>query len=304
MSPSYFSDSRHMSFMDNLADDEPFLNTNKGISLTLPVFQTFAEGENAHVALLNCRQPGPGGQRIGVYIVQLSKNQYARIPNKLWDAIAAQSGTVTVQTHPSGSTKLIRKHQFNYDQDQMDELASLQDSVESGIKPSKVFVLRKIRLELGHYTPWVFGFQITESIQSFGLGLVEVLPPEPWSTSNRCLRIADDEWEKSAVLYYNDLIRTTNFEGLSVELQWNRHGPKFGVRCVRGRSSLVIRALPFTLSSDQWQRGNNHHAITFQFGGVRYEAAAKAELGMMGDEVVIKVAFSVKPSTYVPIHIA
>ncbi|KAK6085211.1 RecQ mediated genome instability protein Rmi1 [Seiridium cupressi] len=52
----------------------------------------------------------------------------------------------------------------------------------------------------------------------------------------------------------------------------------------------------YAILSHTWGRDE----VTFS----ELEAAAKAELGMMGDEVVIKVAFSVNPSTYVPIHIS
>ncbi|KAI1148365.1 heterokaryon incompatibility protein-domain-containing protein [Nemania diffusa] len=60
-SPTKFSRSRNIIFVDNPEDNAPFSVTNKGLSLKLPLAR-ITDKPGLYIGLLNCRDPGPDGE--------------------------------------------------------------------------------------------------------------------------------------------------------------------------------------------------------------------------------------------------
>ncbi|KAI1849710.1 hypothetical protein JX266_004659 [Neoarthrinium moseri] len=174
---------------------------------------------------------------------------------------------------------------LGYDPNQVEDPGS--------ITPTDLYVRQSIRLPPGHSTPRVFGFVVTEFIQVPGIVLEDVWPNDSWHSELKVIRIMPTEWSKMAVMSYR-LRDDDKFGVLAVLLRWNRKMKTFDANCVQDASWLYGMHSAERIKGLEGLWGSAKVESPVEIGVDRYKAKVELELGMLDQEVVIKVAITVR----------
>ncbi|GAW26616.1 putative het domain-containing protein [Rosellinia necatrix] len=264
-SPAKFAMSHNVAFVDDPEDNAPFSVTNKGLSLILPLARV-AGKPDLFIGLLNCRDPGPDGEPLGIYLIQLGGGQFARVDaDELW----------IVGGGPN-----------------------LQDATASAIdlpSPMQFYVRQNIRLPADYVTSDVGGFLVTEDITSPDIFLCEASPNVTWISHQGFIPILAEDGGKQEFLCYSS--RADNTMGaVIIILMWDRQSQKFGVKFhYHGRWPSETSTQSRLLDKNLLQTvGPPADEFRFYVAGGHRVASADMQLGLMGRLVVIKVAIRIK----------
>lgn len=263
-SPAKFAKARNIVFADNPEDNAPFSVTNKGLSLRLPLLPV-TEKPGLYIGFLNCRDPGPDGEPLGIYLTQLGVNQYARVDtDELWIA-----GISEVLSPATGAKTLPILVPF--------------------------YVRQNIRLPADYLTSNVGGFLITEDIMSQDIFLCEASENVTSVSSQGFVAISAEDSGKQEFLCYSSRLEATMGAVVAI-LMWDRQSQKFGVKFhydgqwssdsdVQAR--LVRKGLLQTMGAptDEYR---------FYAAGSHRVVSLDMRLGLMGRVVVVKVAIRIK----------
>lgn len=263
-SPTKFLKARNIVFADNPEDNAPFSVTNKGLSLRLSLARV-AEKPGLFIGLLNCRDPGPDGEPLGIYLTQLGVDQYARVnTDELW--IAGLSEDLSPSTGAKTPPILV-----------------------------PFYVRQNIRLPADYLTANVGGFLITEDITSPDIFLCEASENITSLSNQGFVAISADDSVKQEFLCYSSRSEATMGAVVAI-LMWDRQSQKFGVKFhydgqwtsdsdVQAR--LVRKGLLQTT-------GSPTDEFRFYAAGSHRVASVDMRLGLMGRLVVVKVAIRIK----------
>ncbi|KAI1171703.1 heterokaryon incompatibility protein-domain-containing protein [Nemania sp. FL0916] len=264
-SPQKFVKSRNIAFVDNPEDDAPFSVTNKGLSIKLHLVSK-ADKPGHFIGLLNCRDPGPDGEPVGLYLVRLSKDQYARIDSdKFW---TVEGG------HSSSNTDRTVHLPF----------------------PIQFFVRQNIRLPADYLASEVGGIFITEDIGSADISICEASPNVAWVAHEGFITILSEDSRKQEYLCYSSRSEAT-MGAIVIILMWDRQLQKFGAKFhhysgwPNRDTSLQARLLHENLLQSV---GSPIDEFKFYAAGSQRVASVDMRLGLMDRQVVIKVAIRIK----------
>lgn len=263
-SPAKFAKSRNIVFTDNPEDNAPFSVTNKGLSLRLPLAYV-PEKPGLYIGLLNCRDPGPDGEPLGIYLTQLGVDQYARVDtDELWIAGISEDLSPTA--------------------------GAMTPSI-----PVPFYVRQNIRLPADYVTSNVGGFLITEDITSPDIYLCEASENVTSVSNQGFVAIVPDDSGKQEFLCYSSRLEASMGAVVAI-LMWDRQTQKFGVKFHYDgqwtsesdvQSRLVRKGLLQTMGAptDEYR---------FYAAGSHRVASVDMRLGLMGRLVVVKVAIRIK----------
>ncbi|KAI0468202.1 heterokaryon incompatibility protein-domain-containing protein [Xylaria cf. heliscus] len=260
-SPTKFTKSRNIAFVDNPADNAPFSVTNKGLSISLSIARV-GKVPGLYIGLLNCRDPGPDGEPLGIYLTELGANQYARVDSdELW-IMGSRYTQFTRYRHDPLTFRV----------------------------PAQFYVRQNVRLPQGYVTSDVGGFLITEYITDPDVFLCEASSNVAWGSHQGFIPILSEETGKQEFLCYGNRVDHT-MGALAIILMWNRQSRIFGVKFHhderwRSGSNVLSQVL-----SNYTPRaiGPSVGKIGINFGGGQLTASVDMQLGLMDRLVVIKV---------------
>ncbi|KAH8668706.1 heterokaryon incompatibility protein-domain-containing protein [Xylariales sp. PMI_506] len=162
------------------------------------------------------------------------------------------------------------------------------------LTPVDLYVRQNIRLPAEHFTPRVYGFVVTEFIHISGFKLCDVWPLDSWSPSKKCIRIQPSEREKNSILCYS-MPDEPDFGMLAVLLRWDRKTRLFSAGCIQdGSWVMAVPEDERVRRMRQLVDGSTKAETLLKIRGGRQKVKVELELGMRGEEVVIKVAINIK----------
>ena len=171
---------------------------------------------------------------------------------------------------------------------------------------TRLFVRQNIRLPPEHFTPRVSGFVVMEYVYVRYLYLADVFPGSAWESQTKLVRIERTESSQDAVLRYRSrdkLVQGT----LAILLRWNRMSMKFSTSCVWDATTLEDTRAPDqkgvgedefrsseTMRQLEEQASSPRAECWIELGAGRQKCKVEMELGMKGDDIVVKVSINIR----------